>query len=81
MPGLKYCWGERPSKSLGSVGKGTFPCIGMASGFHQNPIHPNLIERTAFLTPDGHFEVLTRRMFQRSIIKALGDLVHFYAIA
>uniref|UniRef100_V5G0J8 Transposon Ty3-I Gag-Pol polyprotein n=1 Tax=Anoplophora glabripennis TaxID=217634 RepID=V5G0J8_ANOGL len=36
-----------------------FTCLDMASGFHQIPVHPESIERTAFVTPDGQFEYLT----------------------
>jgi len=33
--------------------------LDMASGFHQIPIHPDSIEYTAFVTPDGQYEFLT----------------------
>jgi len=60
----------------------------MASGFHQIPIHPNSVERTAFVTPEGQYEYLTMpfglknapSVFQRAINRALGDLTHSYAI-
>lgn len=65
-----------------------FSCLDMASGFHQIPIHPNSIERTAFVTPEGQFEFLTMpfglknapAVFHRAIMKELGDLAHSYCI-
>jgi len=65
-----------------------FTCIDMASGFHQIPVHPNSIERTAFVTPEGQFEYLAMpfglknapAVFQRAINNALGDLTHSFVI-
>lgn len=65
-----------------------FTILDMASGFHQIPIEQESIERTAFVTPDGQFEYLTMpfglrnapSVFQRAIVRALGDLVHSYVV-
>ncbi|XP_043862569.1 uncharacterized protein LOC122756547 [Drosophila santomea] len=72
----------------GLSGARFFSCIDMAGGFHQIPIHPNSIERTAFVTPEGQFEYLAMpfglknapAVFQGAINRALGDLTHSYAI-
>lgn len=65
-----------------------FSTLDLASEFHQILIAPDSIERTAFVTPDGQFEY-TRMpfglknapsVFQRAIIKALGDLVNTYVV-
>lgn len=35
-----------------------FTVLGMASGFHQIPVAPDSVEKTAFVTPDGQYEFL-----------------------
>ncbi|KAJ2937269.1 hypothetical protein O0L34_g18671 [Tuta absoluta] len=53
--------------------------LDMAAGFHQIPIAPDFIEKTAFVTPDGQFEFLRMpfglcnapAVFQRAINAAL----------
>ncbi|CAD6208687.1 GSCOCG00012753001-RA-CDS [Cotesia congregata] len=65
-----------------------FTCLDMASGFHQIPVETDSIERTAFVTPDGQYEYLTMpfglknapSVFQRAVIKALGELAYTYVI-
>lgn len=65
-----------------------FTILDMASGFHQIPIESDSIERTAFVTPEGQYEYLAMpfglrnapSVFQRAIIKALGNLVNTYVV-
>lgn len=70
------------------VGANYFTSLDMASGFYQIPVHPNSIEITAFVTPDGQFEYLVMpfglrnapAVYQRAINKALGNLSETFAI-
>lgn len=65
-----------------------FTVLDMASGYHQVPVHPDSIEKTAFVTPEGQFEYLTMpfglrnapSVFQRAVVKALGELVNTYVV-
>ena len=77
------------SDQIARLGGARFFCsLDMASGFHQVPVHPNSIEKTAFVTPDGQWEYTTTpfglrnapSVFQRSVMNALGPLAHEYAV-
>lgn len=67
-----------------------YSCLDMACGFYQVPINveSNSIEKTAFITPDAHYEFTAMpfglrnapSVYQRAINTALGDLAHSYAI-
>lgn len=64
------------------TGANFFSSLDMASGFHQIPIHPDSIEMTAFVTPEGQYEYLAMpfglrnapSIYQRCITKALHKL-------
>lgn len=65
-----------------------FSSLDMVAGFHQIPVETNSIEKTAFITPDGHYEYLTMpfglmnapAVYQRAINNALGELRYSFAI-
>ncbi|VEN56960.1 unnamed protein product [Callosobruchus maculatus] len=58
-----------------------FTTLDMAAGFHQIKVHPDSVEKLAFITPDGQFEYLRMpfglanapSIFQRAINIALRD--------
>jgi len=65
-----------------------FTCLDMASGYYQVPMQPGSVEYTTFVTPDGQYEFLSMpfglknapSVFQRAILKALGEIAYSYVI-
>jgi len=65
-----------------------FTSLDMASGYYQISIHPESIEYTALVTPDGQYEFLAMTfglknapsVFQRAVVKTLGSLAHSVVI-
>lgn len=61
-----------------------FTTLDMASGYHAIPVHPDSIEKTAFVTPEGQYEYLTMpfglkngaSVYQASLQAALGPLIN-----
>lgn len=61
-----------------------FTTLDMTSGYHAIPVHPDSIERTAFVTPEGQYEYLTMpfglkngsSVYQSSLTTALGSLAN-----
>ncbi|KAF5284720.1 hypothetical protein FQR65_LT13422 [Abscondita terminalis] len=71
------------------MGKEYFTTLDLAQGYHQVLMQEDAIEKTAFITPDGHCEYLrvpfglanSPAVFQRVINKVLGDLRHEKVLA
>lgn len=65
-----------------------FTSLDMASGYNQIPVHPDSVEKTAFVTFHGSWQYLAipfglrnaAPVFQRAVMNALGDLAHEYAV-
>lgn len=65
-----------------------FTVLDMTAGFHQIPVAPDSIEKTAFVTPDGQFEFLRMPfglcnappVFQRAISTALKPFVDDFVL-
>lgn len=64
------------------AGAKLFSSLDMASGFHQIVMHPDSVEKTAFVTPEGQYEYLAMpfglrnapSIYQRCITRALNHL-------
>lgn len=72
------------------AGARLYSCLDLARGFYQIPtnVESNSIEKTAFITPDAHYEFTAMpfglrnapAVYQRAINTALGYLAYSYAI-
>jgi hypothetical protein len=68
---------------LGALGKARYTTLDLTSGFHQVPLREEVRQKTAFLTPEGHFEFCTMPVgicsapatFQRLMNTVLSGLV------
>ncbi|XP_064210819.1 uncharacterized protein LOC135265341 [Tribolium castaneum] len=66
-----------------------FTSLDLAQGYHQVPMHSDSIHKTAFVTPDGHYEYLrvpfglanSPAVFQRIINQMLGNMRHDQVLA
>jgi hypothetical protein len=66
-----------------------FTTLDLASGYHQINMAKDSIPKTAFITPDGHYEyfrmafglVNAPAVFQRAINSILGKISHHTAMA
>lgn len=74
----------RIDDQLDALAKAKWFCsLDMTSGFYQIPVEEESIQKTAFVTPDGHYEFLRMpfgltnapAVFQRAINKALKKYV------
>lgn len=66
-----------------------FVSLDACSGYHLIPVHPDSIEMTSFVTPEGQWEYLAMpfglknatSVFQRAVNNALGDFAHTFVVS